>query len=208
MKAFTIMGRAIKAVYEELFLCVWLSILWWVGTVLIVTAAPVTVGLHRVANRMANYQRVESSFFFEGAKSHFGSGWLLYLLRVGVPVLIGVNIWFYFKMEGWIWIVGVLFLWLFVVSVMVGLFVFPLFWQQDEPDLKLVLRNASILTLQHPLYTFLLLLFIAVLMGLSIIPIVALFLTPAAIAVTANFGLAGILQDMGLSPQPPVVSRR
>ena len=40
MKAFTVMGRTIKAVYEELFLCVYLSLLWWLGTVLIVTAAP------------------------------------------------------------------------------------------------------------------------------------------------------------------------
>ena len=208
MKAFTIMGRTIRAAYDELFLCVYLSVLWWIGTVVIVTAAPVTLGLHRVANRMANYQRVDSSFFFEGARSHFGRGWILYLIRVGVPVLLGINIWFYFRMEGWIWVVGVFFGWLLVVSVMVGLYLFPLFWQQDDPDHKLVLRNAAILTLQHPLYTFLLLLFIGVIVALSVIPLIMLFLTPALIAIVVNFGLAGILQDMGLAPEPPVVSSR
>ena len=208
MKAFTIMGRTIRAAYDELFLCVYLSVLWWIGTVVIVTAAPVTLGLHRVANRMANYQRVDSSFFFEGARSHFGRGWILYLIRVGVPVLLGINIWFYFRMEGWIWVVGVFFGWLLVVSVMVGLYLFPLFWQQDDPDHKLVLRNAAILTLQHPLYTFLLLHFIGVIVALSVIPLIMLFLTPALIAIVVNFGLAGILQDMGLAPEPPVVSSR
>jgi uncharacterized membrane protein YesL len=208
MKAFTIMGRTIKAVYDELFLCVYLSVLWWLGTILIVTAAPAAVGLNRVANRMANYQRVESSFFFEAARTRFGKGWLLYGIRLGVPVLIGVNIWFYFNLEGWVWLAGIVFLWLFVVSVMVGVYVFPLFWQQDEPDLKLVLRNAAILTLQHPLYTFLLLIFIGAITALSIIPIVLIFLTPAVIAVATNFGLTGILQEMGLAPQPPVVPRR
>lgn len=208
MKAFTIMGRTIKAVYEELFLCLYLSVLWWLGTILIVTAAPATLGLQRVANRMANYQRVDSSFFFEGARSHFGRGWLLYLIRVGIPVLIGVNIWFYLELQNWMWLLGVFFAWMLLVTVMVGLYLFPLFWQQDEQDLKLVLRNAAILTLQHPLYTFLLLLFVAAVAALSVIPIIALFLTPAVIAVAANFGLTGLLQEMGLAPEPPVVSSR
>jgi uncharacterized membrane protein YesL len=208
MKAFTVMGRTIKAVYDELFLCVYLSVLWWVGTVLIITAAPAALGLNRVANRMANYQRVDSSFFFEGARSHFGAGWLLYLLRVGVPILIAVNIWFYFNLDGWVWLAGVFFGWLLLVSVMVGLYVFPLFWQQDEPEFKLVLRNAAILTMQHPLYTFLMLIFIGVILAISFIPIVLVFLTPAVVAVAANFGLTGILQEMGLAPEPPVVSSR
>lgn len=208
MKAFTVMGRTIKAVYEELFLCVYLSVLWWVGTILIITAAPAALGLNRVANRMANYQRVDSSFFFEGARSHFGSGWLLYVIRVGVPILIAVNIWFYFNIGGWVWLAGVFFAWLLIVSVMVGLYIFPLFWQQDEQDLKLVLRNAAILTMQHPLYTFLMLVFIGVILAISFIPIVLIFLTPAVVAVAANFGLAGILQEMGLAPEPPVVSSR
>lgn len=210
MKAFTMMGRTIKAVYEELFLCVYLSVLWWVGTILIIPAAPVTLGLQRVANRMANYKRVESSFFFEAARSNFAKGWLLYIIRLGVPVLIGVNIWFYINLEqfAWIWIVAVFFMWLFVVSLMVGQYLFPLYWQQDEPDIKMILRNAAILTLQRPLYTFLMMLFIGVFLALSIIPIVALFLTPAVVAVAMNFGLNGILQEMGLAPEPPVVSSR
>ena len=208
MKAFTIMGRTIKAVYDELFLCLWLSVLWWFGTVLIVTAAPVTLGLHNVANRMANYQRVNASFFFEGARSNFGKGWLLYLLRVGVPALIAANIWFYINMENWFWLFGICFVWLLVVSLMVGIYIFPLFWQQDEPNIKMVLRNAAILTMQHPLYTFLLMLFMAVIAGLSVIPIIAFFLTPAVMAVTMNFGLNGMLQEMGLAPEPPVVSSR
>ena len=208
MKAFTIMGRTLKATYDELFLCVYLSLLWWLGTFLIITAAPATLGLQRVANRMANYQRVDSSFFFEGARSHFGRGWLLYLIRVGVPVIIGINVWFYLQMEGWIWVAGVFFTWLLVVSLMIGLYLFPLFWQQDDQDLKLALRNAAILTLQHPLYTLLLLLFIAVILALSAIPLILIFLTPAVVAIAANFGLAGLLQEMGLAPEPPVVSSR
>ena len=51
MKAFTVMGRVLKATYEELFLCVYMSVLWWLGTVLIVTAAPAMAA--RAASTMA-----------------------------------------------------------------------------------------------------------------------------------------------------------
>ncbi len=210
MKAFTMMGRTIKAVYDDLFLCVYLSLLWWIGTILIIPAAPVTLGVQHVANRIANYKRVDSTFFFQAARSYFGIGWLVYIIRVGVPVTIAVNIWFYMNMEDvtWIWLVAIFFMWLLVVSLMVGIYLFPLFWQQDQPSVKMILRNAFILTLQRPLYTFLMLLFIGVLVGLSLIPIVALFLTPMAVAIAMNFALNGILQDIGLAPQPPVVDSR
>ena len=57
MKAFRIMGRVFKATYEELFLVVGLSVTWWIGTLLILTAPMTTAGVQNVANRIANYAR-------------------------------------------------------------------------------------------------------------------------------------------------------
>jgi uncharacterized membrane protein YesL len=207
MKAFVVMGRVFKAAYEELFLCIFLSVIWWVGTILVVTAGPTTAGLFHVTNRMANYKRVDSSFFWDAAKARIGHSWVLFLLAVGIPAAIVFNSWFYVNVEGWIRLLGVLFLWLFVVSVMVGQYLFPLFWQQDEPDIKLVYRNAAILALRHPLYTFLMLLFQLFLLVLSVILTLPLvMLAPALIALSANFALCGLLQEMGLAPEPPVIS--
>ena len=39
MKAFTVMGRTIKGAYEEFFLVVGLSLVFWAGTLLVVTSA-------------------------------------------------------------------------------------------------------------------------------------------------------------------------
>jgi uncharacterized membrane protein YesL len=204
MKAFTIMGRTLKAAYDELFLCVFLSIIWWIGTILILPAAPVTIGLHQVANRIANYKRVDNSFFWESARQHIGRGWLLYLINLLAPVAIFFNIWFYFNSQGLLQAIGVFWMWLFVLSLMIGQYIFPLFWQQDEPDLKLVLRNATLLALRHPLYTFLILLFQLTLLVLSIgLTLPLILLAPALIALTANFALVGLLQEMGLAPHPP-----
>ncbi|MEX1018006.1 MAG: hypothetical protein WDZ49_00025 [Litorilinea sp.] len=207
MKAFVVMGRVFKAAYEELFICIYMSVLWWIGTVLVVTAAPATAGLFRVTNRIANYKRVDSSFFWEGAKFQIGRTWLLFILALGIPVAIAFNSYFYINLESWVRILGIFFLWLFVVAVMVGQYLFPLFWQQDEPDFKLIFRNAAILALKYPVYTFLMLLFQLLLLVLSVLLTLPLvLLAPALIALTANFALCGLLQEMGLAPEPPVIS--
>jgi uncharacterized membrane protein YesL len=209
MKAFVVMGRTLKAVYDELFLCVFLSIMWWLGTILVVTAAPATVGLHQVANRIANYKRVDSSFFWEAARSNIGRGWLLYLINLLVPVIIVTSIFFYLGTTGWLRILGFVCVWLFIFVLMISQYYFPLFWQQDEPDIRLILRNAVLLALQHPLYTFLILLFQLLLIGLSVAITLPLFLlAPALIAISANFALTGMLQEVGLAPQPPQAAPR
>jgi uncharacterized membrane protein YesL len=209
MKAFTVMGRTLKAAYDELFLCVWLSVLWWVGTMLIIPAAPVTLGLHQVANRIANYKRVDSGFFWDAAKTNFGRGWLLYFVNLLLPVVIGTSIVFYLSTSGWLRLLGFVCIWLLIFVLMIGQYYFPLFFQQDEPNLRLVLRNATLLALQYPLYTFLMLIFQLLFLGLSIAITLPLFLlAPAVIAISANFALTGMLQEMGLAPQPPQPSAR
>lgn len=209
MKAFTVMGRTFKAAYEELFLCVFMSVVWWVGTLLILPAAPVTLGLHQVANRMANYKRVDSSFFWEAARSNIGRGWLVYLINLLIPLVIVVSILFYFSLSGWMAVLAFVCMWLLLFVLMIGQYLFPLFWQQDEPDIRLMIRNATLLALQHPLYTILMLLFQLLLILISLAITLPLFLlTPALIAISANFALTGLLQDMGLAPQPPQPTAR
>ncbi|NJN84249.1 MAG: hypothetical protein HC802_19530 [Caldilineaceae bacterium] len=209
MKAFTIMGRTFKAAYDELFLCVFLSLVWWLGTVLIVTAAPATVGLFNVTNRIANYKRADTSFFWESARQNIGRGWLLYAISLLGLGAILFNAIFYFNADGWLRAFGVFWVWLFVYCLMFSQYLFPLFWQQDEPDLKLVFRNAALLALRHPLYTFLMLLFQIFLFVLSVLlTLPVLLLMPAMVALAANFALTGLLQEMGLAPLPPETPRR
>lgn len=210
MKAFLVMGRSLKALYDELFLWVWLSVLWWIGTVLILPAAPVMVGLHMAANRVANYKRVDSGFFYESARQYIGKGWLLYLLNLLMVAGVIFNVVFYFNnTAAWAQIVGIIWIWVLLLLVMANQYFFPLFWQQDEPSIKMILRNAFLLSIRYPLYTFLMLIFQILLIVISFVTVLPIFLLmPAAVVVSANFALVGALQEMGLAPQPPVVDRR
>jgi uncharacterized membrane protein YesL len=208
MKAFTVMGRTIKAAYEELFLCVFLSLIWWAGTLLVVTAAPATLGLQHVTNRIANYKRVDNGFFWDAARSNIGRGWLLYLLHILIPGAVFFNVYFYLSSPAiWMRIIAIAWLWIMLLIAMMMQYLYPLFWQQDEPNFKLILRNALLLALRYPLYTLLMLLFQIVLLALSIVlTLPVLLLTPALLGLAANFALVGVLQEMGLAPQPPVIS--
>lgn len=210
MKAFIVMGRTLKATYDELFLCVFMSIVWWVGTLLVVTSAPATMGVNRVANRIANYKRVDNSFFWEGARAHIGRSWLLYLILIGAPLAIGINIRFYFSSSvTWMRLIGIAWIWILVLVLMLMQYVFPLFWQQDDPSIRMALRNALLLTLRYPIYTFLMFIFQVLLLGLSVALTLPLFLlAPAMLGIAANFSLVGVLQEMDLAPQPPVIPKR
>lgn len=208
-KAFVVMGRSLKAAYEELFLCVFMSIAWWIGTILIIPAAPVTQAMHHVANRMANYNRVNNSFYWEVLWKNFGRGWLLYAFHLLLPGAILMNVWFYLTgSTSWMRIIGIAWLWIIVLIMMMMQYFFPLFWQQDEPNLKHVFRNAFLLAMRYPAYTFLMLLFQIVFLALSIvITLPLLLLTPAVMAISANFAAVGILQEMDLAPEPPVITK-
>lgn len=209
MKAFTVMGRVIKAAYEELFLCVYMSMIFWAGQALTVTAAPTMVGINHVFNRVANYRRVDNSFFWDGAKTQFGRGWILYVAVLGVPVAILFNIWFYANSGGLLRAVAMVWIWAFILSLMIGQYIFPLFWQQDDHDIKLVLRNAALLAFRHPLYSLLMVIFNILLFTISTVLTLPLFLlAPALLAISANFALVGLLQDMGLADEPPEIPRR
>jgi uncharacterized membrane protein YesL len=183
--------------------------MWWLGTILVVTAAPATVGLHQVANRIANYKRVDTSFFWESARTNIGRGWLLYVINRIIPIIIFTSVFFYLSTPGWLRILGFVCIWLFVFVLMISQYYFPLFWQQDEPNIRLILRNAVLLVLQHPLYTFLMLLFQVILIIISAAITLPLFLlAPAIIAISANFALTGMLQEVGLAPLPPQAAPR
>ena len=147
------MWRTIKALYEDLLLWVWLSVLWWVGVFLVLPAAPVTAGIHNAANRVANYRRVDSGFFWDGARETIGKSWLLLGVNILLVAGVAMNIRFYGSSPAdWARIISIVWVWILLIILMAGQYFFPLLWQQDEMSLKMVLRNAFILALRH-LYT-------------------------------------------------------
>jgi protein-S-isoprenylcysteine O-methyltransferase Ste14 len=129
------------------------------------------------------------------------------LLLVLGPPLLWFSIMFYFEQQGWLVLFGVLMGWVLLLFLMGAQYFFPLYWQQTEPDLKLVVRNGLLLAVRHPLYSLLVLLFQVVLIVLSIFLVVpVMLLLPGMLALSQNIALVGLLQEMNLAPQPPEMS--
>ena len=205
MLAFPAMWRTLKVLYDELFLWVWITILWWLGIFLVIPAAPVTAGLHAVANRSANYKRVDIGFFWDAAKGNIGRSWLLVGANLLLITAVVMNIYFYGNgTVTWMRFVAILWLWVIVLVMMGGQYLMPLFCQQEDPSLRLMFRNAFLLALRYPLFSLLMLIFQIALVVISFVTVLPIFLLmPASVAVAANVGLVTMLQDMKLLPPPP-----
>ncbi|MBP7963243.1 MAG: hypothetical protein KBG20_12340 [Caldilineaceae bacterium] len=209
MNAFVAVGRALRALYDDLFAYVWLSLLWWLSLVLVLPAGPATLALQRVANRSANYKRVDTSDFFKTMRQHIWPGWLLFGGNLLALIGVVVNIFFYLNRPGWSLVAAVVWAWVLLILLFMGQFLFPLFWQQDDRQPLLVVRNALILSFRRPLFSLLLLLLQLILLTISVvIPIFLVLTTPAMIALIGNFGMAYLLQEMGMAPLPPVVDSK
>lgn len=209
MKAFAMMWRVLKFAWEELFSLVAISVLWWAGTLLIVTAGPATLGLHAVANRIANYKRSGTEFFWSEAKRYPGKAWILFGTMLIALVLIAFNLWFYGNAQGWWRYIAVVWFWVLLFYLMAAQYLFPLLCQQNEPEIRTALRNAAVLSLRAPFYAFLALVFqllLTLLCFALLAPIILLW--PGLMAMSANTFLVGLLQDMGLADQPPAMPAR
>lgn len=209
MKAFRVMGRVLSSTWEELFLLVSVSLVWWVGLVLIVTAAPATLGLNGVANRIANYRRSSLEFFWADARKNIGKAWALFAGILFAVFLIVLNIWFYSNGPSWMRLLTILWLWVLILFLMIAQYLFPLICQQTEPNIGQALRNGAVLAMRSPLYSFLMLLFHgAVVIASVALVLPLLFLMPGMLALSSNFALTGLLQEMDLAPLPPESPRR
>lgn len=203
------MWRVLKALWDELFTIVIISVLWWGGAILIVTAAPATAGVNGATNRIANYKRTGVEFFWSEAKRFPGKSWAMFGGIIVVLALIILNISFYANAQGWWRYVTVIWVWALLFFLMMAQYLFPLMSQQTEPDLRMALRNAAVLSLKAPFYAFLSLIFQLVLFALCFLllaPIILLW--PGLASLSANIFLVGLLQEMGLADPPPVVSTR
>lgn len=192
-----------QSAYEELFLCVGMSLLWWAGLFLVVTGAPATMGIDMSPT---DRQTINGQTVVSFGKAHasicarvsFSSGFRS-LCHPHLPSMFGSmpivkagsvsSRWSGFGFYYWL---------------LISQYLFPLFWQQDEPNIRLAFRNAALLTAKYPLYSLLLFLFQILLIFICVAVVLPLpLLLPAMIALAQNFGTLGLLQEMGLAPEPP-----
>lgn len=212
---FAILWRSIVNVYDDLFPFVGMNLLWLglsVPMIAIIVAVltllglpaegsamvavllamllptPASVGIHAYANQLVKEERVEFDLFWSGLKRYWRRSLALFGIGLAGVALLGLNLAFYatnptpaLKLIAIIWLYALL-LWL-----MMQLYVNALLVEQEDKGLKLILRNAFVITIDNLVPSFVLLVILTILSAVSVgIALLVALLTGSFIAVVES----------------------
>lgn len=128
------------------------NFLWFILTILVVTAPPAAAGLFYATNQLAHEKPLGWSAFFEGFRTHFWLSWRWGIMVMLVGAVLVSNYLFYRTFDApwssWVqgFVVGLCILW-----GVLNLYTFPLLLEQSDRRLLVALRNSFVMCIQRPL---------------------------------------------------------
>ena len=199
---FRVFWAALEDLWDELFLLTLMNVLTVLLAVPVLTFPPALAGLWNTANRVAQGRVIGWRHYFEGFRCYFWKAWGLALLNALVIIIILTNIRFYapdnapFKIHPTVslWIrafwMALLFLWL-----VLQMYPLALLLEQEDQRLRVALRNAAVLFITNPGFTFVLALLLLIVALISTyLPPLWLLVTPAFFAVVCNKAVQHLLK--------------
>jgi uncharacterized membrane protein YesL len=170
---------ALRGVYDELFPLAGMGLLWFGMTIVLpygvfwlasqfipvpaivavlvlislIPAPPATAGLYYVATHIAREKRIEFNYYWQGFKSYLGLSWKIGAILLVSGAILVVDVMFYLNGANIFYTaIGFLGLWALLFWFTIQIYLFPLMIIQEDKSLKLILKNASLLTLAYPLF--------------------------------------------------------
>lgn len=181
--AFRTLIRTFRHGYDNLGSLFMISLLWFVGALLIVPLGPVTAALHRLTKPMSEERAINWRSFFDHLRPDVRwSSALVFTLLLGFVVLQS-NITFYNASASPILqVIAIPIAAAFLVWLGIALVAFPIALRQEELRLRTTLRNAVVLVMANApgfLVSYILL-FLLILLLLFLPPLS--FLIPGVVA--------------------------
>ena len=201
-RVFPMLWEAIKDFWEELLLLALMNILTVLLLFPIVTFPPALAGLWSAANLAAKGKSIHWSDYFEGFRRYFLKAWALALLNILVILLVYTNVRFYspgvapfdINPQVAMWVDGA-FVSVGALWVIAQMYPLAMLLEQEDQQLRLVMRNTAVLFFANPGFTillFVLLLLVAVLSTLLTLPWV--LITLAFLGVACNKAVLYLLE--------------
>jgi uncharacterized membrane protein YesL len=226
VRAFLVVWKSMVSFYNEMFLFVGLSLLWWVtGGIFAVVVAlavyaaliggglfalclaplagilmgPAQAGMATVARRAARELHVDRSFFWEGFRTHWKQALAVNAVSMVILSLLLLNLIFYAYQRNLIQMLAIVFTYLSLFWLSVQLYIFPVLIGLKTPTVWGTLRTATILAFGNPLFSILLLILAGALTALSIvIPLLLLMAWPAVILLLGDHSLTIFMERFGI----------
>ena len=145
--ALRILGISFREVWQELWTILIIQVLFLLGTVLIVTAPPVTLALFFYGNQIAHGERTTERDFLQAIRRYWKPAWrwgLINLLTIGVLTgdyyLIGNMV----ANSNQAYLIQGFYLTVLASWLLLQLFTLPFLFEQEQPSVLQALRNAAV----------------------------------------------------------------
>ena len=176
--AWRALATAVGDLRYNMFQLVAYNIIWFIVSLPVITLPPATAALYVIAHEI-NYRRpVTFVDFFRAMRDYWWIGWRWGAMNFVVMGLIVANWYFYSTIEltPLVWF----FAGLGLGWIILQLYCFPILLEQEDPRLRLALRNALALLIGHSRFTFIHSIVTATFVFISVvIPYLWMLLTPA-----------------------------
>jgi uncharacterized membrane protein YesL len=207
MRAFLVTWRSLVSLYNELFLLIGMSLLWWLtggfflaiaillgwpmlyiggpwwlAPIIVIPAGPAAAALAHVTHRVARELRADRSFFFEGFREYWKKALGVSAILAVVTSVLTLNLLFYIsRPEPIVQALSLLFILLLVYWFSVQIYAFPILVGMKEPSVLGAIKMALMMAFANPLFSVLIVVIAALLTGLSIVLAVLVVLAWPAI---------------------------
>jgi uncharacterized membrane protein YesL len=204
--ALRVVRSAIVDLWDSVFLVVFCSLVWLFLFLLVIPGPPATLALFDMADRIARREHLlEFRDYLRAVGQRFGLGWRWAAVNIPVVALLLIDISVVPRMvspSG-----AILLQWFFIFALALWLvtnwYALAFLFQQKEPSLRQALRNGAVLLLQNPLFTLVLAVITAVLIGLSLVLIIVnLLFGPMLVALISTHAVLDRLAPLRTASQP------
>ncbi|MCU0503763.1 MAG: DUF624 domain-containing protein [Anaerolineae bacterium] len=221
MRAFLVTWRSLLSLYNDLFLLIGMSLLWWLtggfflalavivgypmlyiggpwwlAPILAIPAGPATAALAHVTHRVARELRADRSFFFEGFREYWKRALGVSTILALVTAILILNLLFYVsRPEPFVQALSLLFVLLLVYWLSVQIYAFPILAGMKEPSVLGAIKMALMMAFANPLFSVLIVVIAAALTTLSVVlAILVLLLWPAMMLLLGSHSLKLVVE--------------
>ncbi len=178
---------AFRDLWDEMFILVLCNTLWTLSMVPVVTLPAATGALFYITNRIADGRAASFSDFKHGFRTYFRQSSVLGALNLLVFLVVVANLRFYGRYTGiGFRLIQIGLMYVFAIWLLMQLYIFPLLLAQETPSLRTASRNALVLVLRHPIFTF-----VVGIVAVAVILLSAVLTLPVVVLTTSTLALLG-----------------
>jgi uncharacterized membrane protein YesL len=200
MAAFRMGWRTLRHLNHRGYIYIWANILWLLLSLPLVTAPAAWAGLVKMSRKAQTGPTADLNDFWEGFRENLKRGLVVFILNV---VIIGLNVFnllSYSNQPGG-FALGLRAVWFMTLFfwVMLQFYLWPLFYEMSEPNLRGAARNAALMIAFNPGFTLVLAGFISLVVVVSsVFPPLWILLTGGILAALASGAVLDRLVAVGV----------